>query len=657
VAAGSEHTCALLDAGGTKCWGNNGAGQLGDGTTTWRTTPVDVSGLASGVTALALGYQHTCALLAGGGVQCWGDNRYGQLGDGTLITRTTPVDVSGLASGVTALALGYQHTCALSSTGGVQCWGSNEYGQLGNGTAAITHTTPVEVAGLGSGVTAIAADGGHTCALTATGGVKCWGLNWVGELGDGTLTNRDVPVDVVGLSSGVTAIAAGGGHTCALLVDGAVQCWGDNRAGAVGTRTSRSQAIPTNVSELGGGVRAITAGGGHTCALLGAGRVKCWGAWDSRTSYDPPNPPYSTTPIAVAGLGGAGASTAAGGWHTCMLLANGSVQCWGWNVFGQLGNGTFTFWSELLPVMGLGSGATALAAGNYHTCALVPGGGVKCWGRDSFGQLGAGPGSDQPAAVDVMGLPSGAVAVGAGVEHSCAALAAGGVKCWGRNHAGQLGDSTRTDREVPVDVVGLGSGATAITAGEYHTCALLATGGVQCWGDNGAGQLGDGTKASHLTPVDVVGLSAEVTAVAAGSGHTCALTATGGVKCWGANYYGQLGDGTLTSREVPVEVVGLGSGATAIAAGGYHTCALLDAGAVKCWGNRVPVATDVVGLTSGLTAIAVGGGHTCALLASGGVKCWGANEFGQLGFRLGFWTPVLVIGFEGYRVLAPLLQR
>jgi alpha-tubulin suppressor-like RCC1 family protein len=200
IAAGGLHTCALTAGGGVKCWGRNNRGQLGDGTTTNRNTPVNVSGLTSGVDAIAVGRYHTCALTAGGGVKCWGRNIYGQLGDGTWTQRTTPVDVSGLTSGVAAIAAGGYHTCALMEGGGVKCWGRNSYGQLGDGTTT-DRNMPADVSGLTSEVAAIAAGWDHTCALTA-GGVKCWGRNSNGQLGDETTTDRDIPVDVSGLTSG-----------------------------------------------------------------------------------------------------------------------------------------------------------------------------------------------------------------------------------------------------------------------------------------------------------------------------------------------------------------------------------------------------------------------------------------------------------------------
>ena len=213
VAAGGLHSCALTAAGGVKCWGDNSFGELGDGTTTKRLTPVAVVGLSSGVVAIAAGGAHTCALTIGGAVKCWGFNAYGQLGDGTTRTRLTPVDVVGLSSGVSAIAVGGDysagHTCALTSNGAMKCWGSNEWGQLGDGTTVFQRSRPGGVVGLSSGVVAIATGENHSCALTAGRGVKCWGQNFLRQLGDGTTTTRYTPVSVVGLSSGVSGSRPG----------------------------------------------------------------------------------------------------------------------------------------------------------------------------------------------------------------------------------------------------------------------------------------------------------------------------------------------------------------------------------------------------------------------------------------------------------------
>jgi len=191
-----SHLCAD-ECGRVQCWGYNYYGQLGNGTNTTSNTPVNVSGLSSGVITIAAGEYHTCALMSGGGVQCWGRNITGQLGDGTSTDSSIPVNVSGLGSGVLAITAGGSHTCTLTGAGGVQCWGNNNFGQFGNGTNATSYT-PVNVSGLSSGVLAIAAGGYHTCALTSAGGVQCLGWNHYGQLGNGTNTTSNTPVNVSG---------------------------------------------------------------------------------------------------------------------------------------------------------------------------------------------------------------------------------------------------------------------------------------------------------------------------------------------------------------------------------------------------------------------------------------------------------------------------
>ncbi|MCH7488626.1 MAG: hypothetical protein IIB23_03255 [Chloroflexi bacterium] len=341
IVAGGSHTCALSTPGGLTCWGDNISGQLGDGTTTNSLTPVDVVGLTGGVAAATAGDFHSCALTTAGGLMCWGRNLNGQLGDATTTSRLTPTPVMGLASGVAAVETGSAHTCALTAAGAAKCWGINTYGRLGNGTSGNTSTTMTDVIGLGSGVEAIAAGNEQTCVITAEAGVKCWGRNNLGQLGNGGGGSpgdySPVPVDVSGLSSGVVALAAGGFHTCSLTAAGTVACWGHNGSGQLGLGTTEGQATPMVVPALATGVAAIAAGNNHSCALTTAGGLKCWGR----------------------------------------------------NASGQLGDGTKTDRLTPVDVWGLTSGVAAVATGDFHTCALMTAGGIRCWGRNLEGQLGA----------------------------------------------------------------------------------------------------------------------------------------------------------------------------------------------------------------------------------------------------------------------------
>lgn len=276
ISAGGYHTCALLADGIVDCWGDNGYGELGNGTTTNASRPAFVHERAV-VTAIAAGYFHTCALLTGGTVDCWGDNADGQLGDGTTTNSSLPVSVSGL-SGVTAIAAGYYDTCALLTGGGVDCWGLNANGELGNGTTTDS-TTPVSVGGAVEllGATAISVGGIYSCAidLRDSGVASCWGAGTLGQLGDGMDTDESSPGIVsgpgdVGSLGGVTAVVNGYSRSCALISGGTVDCWGSTDGSSIDSST------PVAVGGLSG-VTAIGAGPAVACAIGTAGTVKCWG--------------------------------------------------------------------------------------------------------------------------------------------------------------------------------------------------------------------------------------------------------------------------------------------------------------------------------------------------------------------------------------------
>lgn len=369
-------------SGGVKCWGSNSNGQLGDNSTSQRTTPVDTSGLSSGVVAIASGENSTCALTSTGGVKCWGDNAFGQLGDSSTTQRLTPVDVSGMSSGIVAIASGADHVCALTSAGAVKCWGDNQYGQLGDGnggSAGQKSTTPVDVSGLSSGVVAISAAKNQACVLLATGAIKCWGENSSGKLGDGTSTNRTAPVQVSGLTSGMMAIATGADQACALTDQGTVKCWGGNSQGQLGLTPGSpiSSMIPVDADSSN-----LTSISSITSSLYNA--------------------------------------------HNCVITSSGAAKCWGWNNQGQLGNNTTTKSGSAVQVTDLTSGIIDITAGAAFSCAVSSSGSAKCWGQGNSGQLGngtSGSGVKSLTPVGVTDLTSGALAISAGRSHACAIVA------------------------------------------------------------------------------------------------------------------------------------------------------------------------------------------------------------------------------------------
>ena len=342
------------------------------------------------------GAGHTCALDSAGGVWCWGENIFGELGDGTTDDRAMPVHVTGLQEPAKAIAVGGHHTCVLTGGGGVKCWGVNVRGQLGDGSGSENSAVPVDVSGLQSGVSAIATGAGHVCALADAGAVRCWGM-----FGGGATDDVMLPVAIQGLSSGVRALAGGTSHTCVITAAGGVRCWGSGDWGQLGDAKTLTQAIPirdrpVDVVGLSGGVKAIAAGDAHTCALTDAGAVECWGANLANSTRD-----NAGAPVAVAGLGSGVASIATSYWHTCAVMGGGTVRCWGNNDYGQLGDGTRSERFAPVQVGRLSARITAVAAGGYHTCALTSVGGVLCWGSNATGQLGDGTTTDRSRPVEV----------------------------------------------------------------------------------------------------------------------------------------------------------------------------------------------------------------------------------------------------------------
>lgn len=348
VSAGSTSTCAATASGTLNCWGYSSQGQIGNGDhLTLVTSPVVVRELAEGVKSVSAGSgSSTCAVTRSGAAKCWGLSA-GGLGDG--VNRGTgadlPVQLLKLTSGVASISVGTSFVCALMDTGGVTCFGNNDSGQLGHGDAGSSHIpTGWFAVGLESGVKQLSVGSVHACVLTNGGAVKCWGNNLYGQLGDGTTTNRRTPIDVPGLSSGVTAIATAWYHTCALMQAGTVKCWGINEEEEV---TPGNTLAITSATDIPGITNAT---------LLAPGRF-----------------------------------------HTCAALASGGIKCWGGNGNGQIGDGSYSRRSLPVSVAGITGRVTALSSGSGHTCANVEGSGLSCWGYGYFGQLGNGAQTEKVA--------------------------------------------------------------------------------------------------------------------------------------------------------------------------------------------------------------------------------------------------------------------
>ncbi len=672
-----SHTCAIDIEGTAYCWGGNGIGQLGNDTQSDSSVPVkvDKTGVLSGrkLNSISAGAFHTCAIDTEGKAYCWGWNGYGQLGVETetetdFSSVPVSVDTAGIMNGrkLVFISAGTFHTCAIDIEGVVYCWGYYIY--LGNGDLTpadiddVLLPVKVDISGVlkDKKLVAVDTDDSHTCAIDNEGKAYCWGDGRSGQLGDGTewtVISEDrflpVEVNVDGVLKGkkLVSIAVGDEFSCSLDSDGSAYCWGDGENGQFGNGVERYSSVPVMVEKNG--------------VLKGKKLI----------------------------------SIATGDSHTCTVDSEGKAYCWGYNAGGQLGYG-FGWDSSFLPLSVDDSALKnkeflEIDAGIVHTCALDSENKVYCWGYNYYGQLGNGSAaiedesydlpedayiSFSPSEVDASGKLNGKkiVSINTGDYHTCVIDSDGAAYCWGCNEYGQLGNGGSADHyTLPESVVTTGAingrELVSISAGVNHTCAVDKEGSVYCWGENSNGQLGDGTRSESRIPVKVdesgVMNGRELISVSAGGFHSCAVDEEGSVYCWGNNNYGQLGDGTAEDSDVPVHVDTKGvlknKKIIAVSAGYYSTCAVDSEGKAYCWGyenhgqieetaepdfSNIPTSVDTTGVMSGkkIVSIAAGCEHSCAVDSEGSAYCWGVREDGRLGDGRYFQSFVPVEAAQSY---------
>ena len=560
ITAGFATTCAIQN-GAAKCWGDNREGNLGDGSFTPSDLAIQVVGLTAGVTAITKETElHRCAI-QNGAAKCWGDNGYGKLGRGFSGNGeqnsngfNTPQLVIDLETSVTVIAVGQQHTCAVQD-GAAKCWGNNNTGQLGNGSTndagrdnRRNRSTPQLVVGLSTGVMAIAAGGGHTCAVHNSA-AKCWGVPFRGRLGNGFLSGALVlsAKSVRLLSTGVTAIATGDDYSCAIQ-NGAAKCWGANLFGQLGDDSRANRGTPVQVIGLSTGVTAIATGDNHSCAIQG-GEAKCWGRNQVGQLGNNKQSSFSKRPVQVEGL------TAD---VTVISVAGGR----------DLSSGDLNY----VPRRDFG-----------HSCAIHQGF-AKCWGSNFYGQLGNGEESITDPTVDrsspVFVLEP--TVPGKSTQLRSVGVTANSIEV-GWNPPANKGSFSIEAYIVYWRSEDVAETSERVTVPNYEIVELQSDTVYQIE-VAAVNRVGTGERSTEIrvqTELDL--LTAQ--SITAGSAHSCAL-ANGAARCWGNNENGRLGEAISPRRTRPGQVVGLTSSVTVIAAGGSHSCAVQN-GAAKCWGANL----------------------------------------------------------------------
>jgi alpha-tubulin suppressor-like RCC1 family protein len=347
---------------------------------------------------IAVGYSHACARRANGMVSCWGSNDSGQIGDGTTVDRSNPVAVASLGTGVVEIAAGDLFSCARKNDGTLWCWGSNTFGQLGDGTT-FDSLVPIQVIALGGAVAEVSTGDTFACARKTDGTLWCWGA---GYLGDGTSNGSFAPLAVTALGSAVAEVSTGDAATCARKTDGSLWCWGDNTFGAIGDGTTTTRPVPTQVTSLGNTVVGVSLGDLFGCARKADGTLWCWGNNDQGELGDGTTTNH-LVPTQVSALGTTVTGVSANGRHACARMISGALQCWGWNVLGEIGDSSLVDRHLPVTVAGFGTPIAEVSAGlNHETCARTVAGSISCAGNNASGQVGDGTTTNRSAPVTII---------------------------------------------------------------------------------------------------------------------------------------------------------------------------------------------------------------------------------------------------------------
>lgn len=637
IAGGTNHSLGVRSDGTLWAWGSGGNGQVGDGTGIQRLSPVQV-GSDTNWASVSCGPYHSAGVRSDGTLWTWGYNFWGQLGDGTTTQRLSPAQV-GSDTNWASVVCSSRHTVGLRTDGTLWAWGDGDSGRLGTGSS-FDQPNPVQI-GTATDWAMIACGSSHTVGLRSDGTLWAWGVNYDGQLGNGSSESGNKSPVQVGTATDWAAVYAGASHTLAVRSDGTLWAWGSNLVCQLGDGTLESRTSPVQVGSATNWGQ-LAGGSGNTYGLRTDGTFWAWGNKSNGRLGNGEGAMRQLSPQRVGREVG-WTRTDSSESHSLALREDSTLWAWGDNSVGALGTGSLT--SLLIPVR-IGSSAWISTAGGASSSAGVCSDGTLwTWGNNISGELGIGGstnGSPIFSSPQQVGSSTSWVSVARGSMHAFALRTDGTLWAWGSNFNGQLGDGSTSERRTPVQV-GDASNWVAVAGGQNHSAGVRSDGTLWTWGFNIYSQLGDNTTTQRLSPVQV-GSATNWVAVACGYSFTAALRSDGTLWAWGRNDMGQVGNNTTLRQTTPARV-GMATNWTSVACGANHTVGLRSDGTLWAWGlndeGQLGDASTVtrtspvqVGTAMSWTSISGGYKHTMAVRSDGALWSWGLDDDGQLGLRL-----------------------
>ena len=649
------HGLSLKTDGTLWLWGSNSYGEIGDNTTVDKSSPVQTVAFGSTWSSISAGKNFSASIKSDGRLWLWGKNSYGQLGNNIVSHVSSPVQTVAFGTTWSKISSGKNHVGAIKTDGTLWLWGANRRGQLGDSTV-IHRSSPVQTIAFGSTWSQVSCGDEHTAAIKTDGSLWVWGYNLFGQLATNNLDSVSSPVQTTTYGTSWSVVSAGESHTAATKTDGTLWLWGSNSKGQIGNTSLLPVSSPVQTIAAGTQWNKISCGKDQTAAIKKDGTLWLWGnnqfgeIGNFTSELNPANQFCVSSPVQTIAGGDQWLDVSVGG-NVAFALAVGTLDpknlwLWGANNKGQLGDGT-TF-DRSIPVQTIDSIVNwdKIKVGSSFMVGLTLSKTVWTWGDNSYGQIGdntSGQLASKSSPVQTITYATNWSDISAGSANVAALKDDGSLWMWGQNNYGQLGDNSKLSKSSPVQTASFGTNWTSVSCSKTipttgFTLGVKKDGTLWSWGNNYFGQLGDNTTVHKSSPVQTITYATDWSSVACGHGHSVGIKTDGTLWTWGLNYYGQLGDSSIVDKSSPVQTVSAGTNWQTAACGFLHTVAVKKDGTLWSWGYgiygqigqgaNVSVSSPVQTLLGGTTwsKIDCGYYHTIAQKSDGTIWSWGSNN-------------------------------